>query len=69
MYYESVCMKAVNQCIGRAVRHQNDYACILLLDRRFTRPKTQQALPKWIQRSLVTHQKFGMAFGNISKVI
>lgn len=61
-------MKAVNQCIGRAVRHRNDYACVVLLDKRYSRPKTQQALPTWIQRSLVTHEKFGLAFQAISKV-
>lgn len=61
-------MKAVNQCIGRAVRHRNDYACVLLLDKRYARPKTKEALPKWIQRSLVSYEKFGQAFSNITKV-
>ncbi|XP_044253892.1 ATP-dependent DNA helicase DDX11 [Tribolium madens] len=51
-FYESLCMKAVNQSIGRAVRHKNDYATILLLDERYNRTATKEALPDWIKKSL-----------------
>lgn len=53
-FYENLCMKAVNQCIGRAVRHINDYATVLLVDVRYNRPATKSALPDWIKRSLKT---------------
>ncbi|PWZ00144.1 DNA repair helicase [Testicularia cyperi] len=52
--YTNLCMKAVNQSIGRAVRHQNDYAALILLDRRYGRPDMRARLPGWIlaRRSL-----------------
>ncbi|XP_022912815.2 ATP-dependent DNA helicase DDX11 [Onthophagus taurus] len=53
-YYESLCMKAVNQCIGRAVRHKNDYATVILVDERYDRNSTKDSLPNWIKRSLIS---------------
>ncbi|PNF28755.1 ATP-dependent DNA helicase DDX11 [Cryptotermes secundus] len=66
-HYENLCMKAVNQSIGRAVRHRNDYAAVLLLDQRYTRTHTQAALPTWIRTSLSSHAKFGPAFAQLTK--
>ena len=34
-YYEDLCLKAVNQCIGRVVRHRGDWAAIVLADMRW----------------------------------
>ena len=50
-YYDGICWKAINQSIGRAIRHQNDYASILLIDSRYsTQPMAslKEKLPKWI---------------------
>ncbi|CEJ56820.1 Putative DEAD_2 protein [Penicillium brasilianum] len=52
-FYENACMRAVNQCIGRAIRHVNDYAAILMIDRRYETPRIQAKLPGWIRGSLV----------------
>lgn len=52
-FYENACMRAVNQCIGRAIRHQGDYASILLVDRRYRTPRIEGKLPGWIQQGIV----------------
>uniref|UniRef100_A0A8C9VAC2 ATP-dependent DNA helicase DDX11 n=1 Tax=Scleropages formosus TaxID=113540 RepID=A0A8C9VAC2_SCLFO len=65
---ENLCMKAVNQSIGRAIRHRGDYASILLLDRRYSRPTTLHKLPEWIRRSTRVQPTFGPAFASIRKV-
>ena len=51
-FYENACMRAVNQCVGRAIRHQGDYAAILMLDRRYGGHRIQAKLPRWIRDSL-----------------
>lgn len=51
-FYENACMRAVNQSIGRAIRHKGDYAAIVLLDRRFATDRIRGKLPRWIQGGL-----------------
>jgi chromosome transmission fidelity protein 1 len=53
-FYENACMRAVNQCVGRAIRHQKDYAAILMLDRRYSGQRIQAKLPQWIRKSLAS---------------
>ena len=60
-FYENVCMRAVNQCVGRAIRHKGDYAAILMLDRRYGSRRVQDKLPKWIRGSLTG----GLGVGDI----
>ncbi|KAI4259153.1 MAG: hypothetical protein L6R42_004722 [Xanthoria sp. 1 TBL-2021] len=49
-FYENACMRAVNQSIGRAIRHQRDFASILLLDRRYSTSRIANKLPGWIKQ-------------------
>ncbi|XP_061677996.1 ATP-dependent DNA helicase DDX11 isoform X2 [Syngnathoides biaculeatus] len=65
---ENLCMKAVNQSIGRAIRHRGDYSSIVLCDRRYSRAATLAKLPAWIRSRTSTHQRFGPAFAALRKV-
>lgn len=51
-YYEALCMRSINQAIGRAIRHEKDYAVVFLLDQRFQRVSIQDQLSKWIKPSI-----------------
>jgi Helicase C-terminal domain len=67
-YYNNLCMKAVNQCIGRAIRHQNDYAAMLLLDQRYQAQHVRSALPSWIERNLTICKDFNVGRSSLLKV-
>lgn len=64
-FYENSCMKAVNQCIGRSIRHINDYSTVVLLDKRYCHKV--KMLPQWIQRSMTISDSFGSIIGNVAK--
>ena len=69
-FYENACMRAVNQSIGRAIRHQNDYAAIIMLDRRYSTQRIQEKLPSWIKKGLVQDsgsKDFGQAMESINR--
>jgi Rad3-related DNA helicase len=59
-------MKAVNQSIGRCIRHAKDYGAIILVDKRFRRPQIQSRLPKWIQTRIKQTTKFGEVFSSVA---
>ncbi|KAG2623821.1 hypothetical protein PVAP13_3KG081781 [Panicum virgatum] len=65
-YYENLCMKAVNQSIGRAIRHINDYAAMLLVDSRYAQTSSSKSyssptdkLPQWIKARLSCAKNYG----------
>jgi chromosome transmission fidelity protein 1 len=67
VHYENICMKAVNQSIGRAIRHRGDYAVIWLLDRRYSAGNVTSKLPKWISNCLHRAEKYGQVLNNIAQ--
>lgn len=67
-YYENLCMKAVNQSIGRAIRHQKDYASILLVDHRYaSKESVRTALPSWIKKRYKAHDNFDDCMSSLKR--
>lgn len=48
-WYKTQAMRAVNQSVGRCVRHVNDWGAVLLLDSRYFRPDVWSDLSHWVQ--------------------
>lgn len=51
-FIENICMKAVNQSVGRSIRHVNDYSMIFLIDLRFEQINIQNKLSRWIRQRI-----------------
>ncbi|KAK3058279.1 ATP-dependent DNA helicase chl1 [Extremus antarcticus] len=49
---ENVCMRSVNQAIGRVIRHKDDWASILLMDSRYEQGRIKSKLPGWIKECM-----------------
>ncbi|KAK2594485.1 ATP-dependent DNA helicase chl1 [Conoideocrella luteorostrata] len=64
-FYENACMRAVNQSIGRAIRHRGDYAAIVLVDRRYATHRIQGKLPGWIQDGMGDGKGKGNTLGGL----
>jgi Fanconi anemia group J protein len=45
--------RALNQALGRCIRHKNDWGALIIIDKRFmTEERHVQGLSKWIRRKV-----------------
>jgi Fanconi anemia group J protein len=47
LWYEQQAFRALNQAIGRCIRHKGDWGAIVLVDDRFRQPRYQKGLSRW----------------------
>ena len=66
-WYRQQASRAVNQAIGRVIRHRNDYGAILLCDERFSQPQSVHELPKWIRSHVKHYREYKDVPSNIEK--
>ncbi|XP_049608196.1 regulator of telomere elongation helicase 1 isoform X1 [Syngnathus scovelli] len=58
-WYREQAFRAVNQAIGRVIRHKDDYGAIFLCDQRFKSRDAQSQLPSWVRPYVRSYDKFG----------
>ncbi|XP_065934696.1 Fanconi anemia group J protein homolog isoform X1 [Magallana gigas] len=67
-WYDIQAFRALNQALGRCIRHRKDWGAIILVDNRFVRNQNKvQGLSKWVRRKVHTYQTFDSAITSIDK--
>ncbi|CAG0893579.1 unnamed protein product, partial [Darwinula stevensoni] len=66
-WYRLEASRAVNQAIGRVIRHRDDYGAILLCDARFQDSNFKSRLSSWIRPRLAVHSEFGKGLRSIAQ--
>lgn len=67
LWYTQQAMRAVNQSVGRVIRHINDYGAIILCDERFAAERNKHMMSAWLRPSLVAHASFGQAAKSLTQ--
>jgi regulator of telomere elongation helicase 1 len=57
-WYSQQAVRAVNQAIGRVIRHRNDWGAILLCDPRFGNDSVRNQLSRWLRPHVKVFDKF-----------
>ena len=66
-WYTQQATQAVNQALGRVIRHKGDYGAILLCDERYASPRAQKNISSWLQPHVKTCGGFGEISGALAR--
>ncbi|XP_073538970.1 regulator of telomere elongation helicase 1 [Phyllobates terribilis] len=66
-WYRQQASRAVNQAIGRVIRHRHDYGAIFLCDHRFSNSDSRAQLPSWVRPYTHVYDNFGHIIRDVSQ--
>ncbi|KAM8754557.1 regulator of telomere elongation helicase 1 isoform 1-T1 [Acanthopagrus schlegelii] len=66
-WYRQQAFRAVNQAIGRVIRHREDYGAIFLCDQRFKNSDARAQLPSWVRPYVRLYDSFGNVVREVSQ--
>lgn len=58
-WYRQQAFRAVNQAVGRVIRHKEDFGAIFLCDQRFRNADVRNQLPSWLRPYVRLYDSFG----------
>nr|XP_048302714.1 Fanconi anemia group J protein isoform X2 [Myodes glareolus] len=68
-WYEIQAYRALNQALGRCIRHKNDWGALILVDDRFNsnRDRYTSGLSKWVRQQIQHHSTFASALESLTE--
>lgn len=65
-WYETQAFRALNQALGRCIRHRDDWGALIIIDHRFSQQmKFRKALSKWIREQFQCFQYYNEAMDSL----
>ncbi|CAL1537361.1 unnamed protein product, partial [Lymnaea stagnalis] len=70
-WYEIQGFRALNQALGRCIRHRQDWGALIIVDERFLKdpPKYCNGLSKWVRNKIQPFQEFSKAMNSLCEFI
>lgn len=66
-WYEIQAFRAMNQALGRCIRHKKDWGAIILLDHRHGDARNRNQLSKWVRQSATVYDSFGKSLQSLKE--
>eukprot|EP00069_Balaena_mysticetus_P022640 bmy_14489T0 len=66
-WYRQQASRAVNQAIGRVIRHRHDYGAVFLCDHRFSSADARAQLPSWVRPHVKVYDSFGHVIRDVAQ--
>ena len=66
-WYSQGAMRAVNQALGRVIRHRHDYGAVVLADERFAHGNVRAQLSVWLRPAVQPFDTFGKAAARLTQ--
>ncbi|XP_008589275.1 PREDICTED: LOW QUALITY PROTEIN: regulator of telomere elongation helicase 1 [Galeopterus variegatus] len=66
-WYRQQASRAVNQAIGRVIRHRHDYGAVFLCDHRFAYADARAQLPSWVRPYVKVYDNFGHVIRDVAQ--
>jgi len=61
-WYHQQAMRAVNQAVGRVIRHRNDFGAVMLCESRFAKSAWVDGLSLWLRPHVKQFSSFGQGY-------